>query len=153
MTHSVPASPPCKSKPKPHAAAYVTGVGVQHGIWYDVKQEVQPLYDAFHHDQCHIALLSVLPTSNDRPSDCNACVSDYVYGYQYPQYICQIHQHMCVWQERMSSSSVILSDRTEELEYKIIVCKTGSAMYDAACKCTCCWSRHTKYKFASSPAV
>ena len=70
MTHSIPASPPSKPKPVPFATGNVTGVGEQHAVWYHVEDEVQPLYDAFHHDQCHIALLSVFPTDRACPSGC-----------------------------------------------------------------------------------
>ena len=63
-THSVPASPASKPKPEPGSSGDVTGIGVQHAVWYDVEYQVQPLYNAFHHYQCHAALLSMLPAGN-----------------------------------------------------------------------------------------
>lgn len=63
MTHNVPASPPSKAKPEPYTSGDVAGLVKQQAVWYDVEGEVEPLYNGFHHDQCHVALLSMLPTS------------------------------------------------------------------------------------------
>lgn len=87
MTHSVPTSPPSKAKPEPDSAGYVAGIGRQHGIWYDVEHEIQPLYDAFNHDQRHVALLPVFPASNVCPSDYNAGCCNAIYGC----HICMMH--------------------------------------------------------------
>lgn len=64
MTHNVPASPPSKAKPEPDSAGYVTGIGAQQAVWYDVEHEIEPLYNAFSHDQRHVALLPVFPASS-----------------------------------------------------------------------------------------
>ena len=97
VTHSVPTSPPSKAKPKPHSTGYVTGIGTQHGIWYNIEHEIQPLYDAFSHDQRHVAPLPVFPASNC-PSGCNACRCNAIYG-------CIYHVHLSHWSDDLVHQS------------------------------------------------